>query len=129
MKENGLPPDEEVLRIAQIIIDRANEQYEGRVEDSDSDHENERFGDLLDEKPTPSNSSGPIISCELGSLDGYEPEVDGNKLYPIDEDPEAEVEAESENEVSVVNGAGHSIVENDEGEETCKLYTIKCNFN
>jgi hypothetical protein len=120
MKEKGRQPADEVLKIAQIIIERANEQYQDQVEDAESYHDCEGYGDLLDENPIASSSDGYIISCELDPLDRCETEIDDRKLHPINEDPEAEAEAESESEVSIINGESHGVMLTNDDEEIYK---------
>lgn len=129
IKEEGRQPDDEILQIAQIIIDRANEQFEEEVEDGDSDHGVHdcaccEEGPLDESSVASGSSSGRVISCEFGPSDGGETSVDEKGLHSIDEVPEAE--AENESDASTLNDEGHSIVMTDEDEESCVKHTIIC---
>jgi hypothetical protein len=90
IKEEGRQPDYEILQIAQIIIDQANEQFEEEDEDRDSDHGAHdctccKEG-LLDENSVARGSSyGRVISCEFGPLEGDVTGVNEKGPHAIDE--------------------------------------------
>jgi hypothetical protein len=137
LKDEEKQPHDEVLQLAQIIIDRANKQYE----ESHSEGGCECCGHQLEENLDggglgasregvilctfgPSDEDEIVVGIEGGS-DEEDTVVGGGPraLSPIDEDPEAEAASEGESEV--IHGGGHSLVLTEDGEERCEVYTIE----
>jgi len=137
LKDEGKQPEAEVLRLAQIIIERANEQYEKNHQDDDYD----RCGHLTEESLSGGNartSSERVILCKM-DLSGGEGDVAGETdssddedtvvnggigaLSQLDEDLEAEAVSESKSEV--IQAGDHLLILTEDGDEICEAYAVK----
>jgi hypothetical protein len=136
LKDDEKQPHDEVLQLAQVIIDRANKQYEEshseggceccghQLENLDGDGSGASRDSVILCTFGPSDEDEIVVSIE-GSLDEEDTVVDGSfrALSPIDEEPEAE--AASESEFDIIHDEGHSFVLTEDGEERCEAYAIE----
>jgi hypothetical protein len=137
LKDEGKQPEAEVLRIAQIIIERANEQYKKNHQDDDCDC----GGHLREEGLSGGNartSPERVILCkmdlsggegdvagETDSSDDVNNVVDGGTgvLSQLDEGLEAEAVSESKSEV--IQAGDHLLIFTEDGDEICEAYAVK----
>jgi hypothetical protein len=126
LKDEGKQPEAEVLRLAQIIIERANEQYEKKHEDDDCDDGSARTSPerVIRCKMDLDGGEGGIAG-ETGSSNGEDTVVDGvtGILPPTDEDLEAE--AVNESMSKVIQAGDHLLILTEDGDEICEAYTLK----
>jgi hypothetical protein len=137
LKDEGKQPEAEVLRLAQIVIERANEQYKKNHQDDDYDC----GGHLTEEGLSGGNartSPERVILCKMDlsggegdvadktdSSDDENTVVDGGTgvISQLDEDLEAEAVSESKSEV--LQAGDHLLILTEDGDEICEAYAVK----
>jgi hypothetical protein len=137
LKDEGKQPEAEVLRLAQIFIERANEQYKKNHQDDDYDC----GGHLTEEGLSGGNartSPERVILCKMDlsggegdvadktdSSDDENTVVDGGTgvISQLDEDLEAEAVSESKSEV--LQAGDHLLILTEDGDEICEAYAVK----
>jgi hypothetical protein len=121
LKDEGKQPEAEVLRLAQIIIERANERYEKKHEGDDGDRGNARTSPervILCKMELDCGEGG--VAVENGLSDEEDTVVDGG---PPDEDLEAGAVNESKSEV--IQAGDNLLILTEDGDEICEAYTVK----
>jgi hypothetical protein len=142
LRDEGKQPDEEALRLAQVIVERANKQYEKQTEPSILEGGcgccELGLRESLD-APEPVDPRERVIPCSFCLLDEDDSTADGagfsdqadtvtegaSRLSPIHEDPVAEAEAASECESKVSHREGHSIILTEDGVERCENHRLE----